>query len=125
MATPPAIAYMNHGRWVADCPLGCGCALALSTDMTVFDCRVRRSVSEELRRLGVSDAGIAEAIRARGSDEIVTHDCGAQGAAIIWPADPTAVERVLRNRGALNRNWFPHETVEALRAENITHGVRD
>lgn len=33
-----ARAYVNFGRWVADCPQDCGCALALQPGMLLFSC---------------------------------------------------------------------------------------
>jgi hypothetical protein len=36
--TSLARAYMNHGRWVADCPMDCGAALKLDSDQGAFQC---------------------------------------------------------------------------------------
>lgn len=33
-----ALAYVNFGRWIADCPLGCGHAVALEGGQTTFYC---------------------------------------------------------------------------------------
>lgn len=33
-----ARAYVNYGRWIADCPAGCGSALALSERQATFHC---------------------------------------------------------------------------------------
>lgn len=33
-----ARAYVNFGRWVADCPTECGCALELKPGMPLFAC---------------------------------------------------------------------------------------
>jgi hypothetical protein len=33
-----ARAYVNHGRWVADCPTGCGSALQLDPGQETFAC---------------------------------------------------------------------------------------
>lgn len=39
LITPPqARAYVNHGRWVADCPVGCGGALSLNWGEVNFYC---------------------------------------------------------------------------------------
>lgn len=48
-------------------------------------------------------------------------DCGAI-VALVYPDDPTAGERVLSERPFQFRNWLPGETVDALVAENVTHG---
>jgi hypothetical protein len=36
--TLQARAYVNHGRWVADCPVDCGAALKLDNGQTSFAC---------------------------------------------------------------------------------------
>lgn len=36
--TGMARAYVNYGRWVADCPVDCGCALALQPGQAIFSC---------------------------------------------------------------------------------------
>lgn len=38
LITTRARAYVNFGRWVADCPTGCGCALELTRGLGVFAC---------------------------------------------------------------------------------------
>lgn len=35
---PKAIAYVNYGRWVADCPAGCNSAAALAPHQPMFNC---------------------------------------------------------------------------------------
>lgn len=43
---------------------------------------------------------------------------------IQWPADPDAIEMLLRRRpDAKTRNWLPGETLEDLLAENTAHGL--
>lgn len=36
--TARARAYVNHGRWVADCPTGCGSALELQKGQAMYHC---------------------------------------------------------------------------------------
>lgn len=38
IVTTAAQAYVNFGRWIADCPLGCGNAAALEPNQTAFYC---------------------------------------------------------------------------------------
>lgn len=33
-----ARAYINHGRWIADCPRDCGCALTLDPHQPTYAC---------------------------------------------------------------------------------------
>lgn len=41
-----ARAYVNFGRWVADCPQDCGAALKLDPGQTMFPCPECHSISE-------------------------------------------------------------------------------
>lgn len=41
-----ARAYVNFGRWVADCPTRCGSAIALTPRQTIYHCIECHSVSE-------------------------------------------------------------------------------
>lgn len=36
--TSRARAYVNHGRWIAECPVDCGCALKLKPGQAAFHC---------------------------------------------------------------------------------------
>lgn len=38
LITNRALAYVNFGRWIAECPLDCGGALALNPGETTFFC---------------------------------------------------------------------------------------
>lgn len=38
LVTTSAMAYVNFGRWIADCPLDCGNAAALEASQTTFYC---------------------------------------------------------------------------------------
>lgn len=95
----PAVAYHNHGRWVADCPEPlCGGAVA-AQDGVPFLCP---------RCL---NGGIRHRYRL-----------------VLWPDGETrdAVERVLSQRFVLEtRNWYPGEPTDHLRAENVERGLPD
>jgi hypothetical protein len=43
--TNMARAYVNHGRWVADCPIECGSALNLDPGQILFACVECHSIS--------------------------------------------------------------------------------
>lgn len=45
MITTRARAYVNHGRWIADCPAECGSALALQPHDTTYHCRECKTLS--------------------------------------------------------------------------------
>lgn len=40
-----ARAYVNYGRWIADCPVECGSALALKPGQSTFHCVECQSIS--------------------------------------------------------------------------------
>lgn len=42
---------------------------------------------------------------------------------VVWPDDPEAIVGLTVNRPIPNRNWYPHESIDDLRAENELHGV--
>jgi hypothetical protein len=95
VGTPHAVAYVNHGRWLADCPFGCGGARMVQPNVP-FWC------------VFCGNAG-----------------AGGQSVPVDWPGDPAAIEAVLKLRDLERfRNWFPWETVTNLRNENRDHGVR-
>ncbi|MEU8683134.1 hypothetical protein [Streptomyces sp. NPDC048611] len=46
MITTRARAYINHGRWVADCPTGCGSARKLEAGDFALPCSECKAISE-------------------------------------------------------------------------------
>lgn len=109
--TAPAIvgagyARVSWGRWVVDCghPL-CSSALTLGPDVEVEGDGIRRGLRW-------------------GQDSMQCWDCDHVTELIFWPADPAAVQMLLRQRPDIRtRNWDPSETLEDLLAENIEHGL--
>jgi hypothetical protein len=104
-----ARAYVNWGRWLADCPRdGCLYAFALKPGQERYECRTKNG-----------------------------EGCGAE-ATIEWPADAEQIDAELKRRPLQQtRNWFPrdHElavatnsphgqSVADLRAEAELHGVK-
>lgn len=89
-----AVAYVNHGRWVADCPtLGCGGAILLLPPPAGFLCGT------------CFNAEIGGAYRV-----------------VDWPADEdrSRLEEALRARPLpVHMNWTRDEAVEAIEAENV------
>jgi hypothetical protein len=81
--------YVNHDRWVGDCPHCNG---------------------------GVT--GIP------GVANVTCLDCGRKMGA-RWPrVDLAEVERILSYREEMQRNMDPDQTLNDLKAENVTRGVR-
>ncbi len=84
LITETALAYVNHGRWVADCPRPfCGNAMALEANQPVFGCA------------GAGGCGMAA---------VISWPTDAQE---IWDA-------LMRRPVPGTRNWFPvgHEMAE-------------
>jgi len=99
LVLPPTPAYMNWGRWVAQCPGGCNCAMELERGQPEYDCRPAHAKSGR-------------------------PCCAVMHGLVIWPEDAARVEEILARRPLLaNRNWSPGETLDGLRAENLSHGV--
>ena len=96
---------LNHGRWLADCPTGCGGAEKLHPDGNI---RVHSDVSYGLTREGVFVCG----------------SCGVESS-VSWPSRDQLeeIEAVVQVRPMINRNWTPGETIDALVSENIEHGL--
>lgn len=86
--------YINHGRWIAECPDCHGAQLACRTD----------------HRFLCNDCGN---IAVEGLWRPVD-----------WPANPGAIEEALDMRPLANQNWVPGQTVDDLLAEEIAHRER-
>lgn len=92
----PALAYVNNGRWVADCPTAhCGGALAL-VEGVPFLC-----------------------------GNCLNVETGHRYRPVTWPADRSAIESALEARVLPEQaNWRAGELVAALLDENVEHGIR-
>lgn len=84
-------AYVNHGRWLAECP----------------DCHGAQVTSPDDRRF---------MCHCCGNEEV-----GGRWRAVVWPAKARAIEQLLELRPKPeNQNWRPGETVADLIHENDT-----
>lgn len=103
-AVGQVIAYVNHGRWVADCPAGDGGALCVSMKDPFFMCPY--CANED-------NAGQWYRVRfpARATRERLEH------ALLVRPAK--------NGFEATTRNWRPGETDADLRRENRRMNLRD
>lgn len=94
------IPYLNHGRWVIDCPsLNCGGAEKVLPWQALAVCSC-------------------------GDRDFCQHGnfCGTI-IGLDWPADRMKIEAVVNQRALLHRNWYPWESVELLEEENAAHGL--
>lgn len=91
---PVLEAFVNHGRWMVQCP-GCPSACLASRRDHRFFCPECSSALD-----------------------------GGHWLPVRWPENWQTIERLLGARpDRRNRNWLPGETAEALQAENIANGV--
>lgn len=89
--------YVNHGRWVADCPAGDGGALLVSADEPLFWCLVCGN-------------------KANGGAWYV----------VRFPQDAEQIEALLSARSNRNnRNWGLAEDVAVIAAENAERGIKE
>lgn len=86
---PPVVAYVNHGRWVADC--ACRGAELVDPDDPLFYC------------LSCYNAGHGGRLRR----------------VLFPPQAPEIAAELDRRREPVRRNWYPGETVDHLRAERV------
>lgn len=86
-------AYVNHGRWVADCP----------------DCN-----GAELVKLGSIF---------RCNTGIHYGSCPAFEYMVLFPPHWEIIQTVLSVRPMINRNWDSRDTVEKLKRDNFAHGL--
>ena len=96
-AKPATFAYVNHGRWLVDCPF-CGSTQIAAKSDRRFLCA--------------------------GADGCANAQVGGAYIPVVWPKDADRIEAELLQRPTPNnRNWMPGETVKDLRRENAEHGV--
>ena len=92
-------ARINHGRWIVDCPGGCGSAMIVTENPDLFLC-----------------------------PECGSPENGGNWYRVTFPGEKAAIENILLRRPAFRpdnapaRNWIPGETVATLRQENRNRG---
>lgn len=84
-------AYVNHGRWVVDCP----------------DCRNAQLVCRTDLRFLCNECGNIAA--------------GKLWRTVIWPASSATIEKLLEDRPHQYQNWNPGESMENLAMENLEY----
>lgn len=94
-AAPPIVAYVNEGRWVADCPLCNGAEWVDLRDPRFF-----------CQSCFNADAG-------GGFLPVEVPD----------PEERAEIDTALSRRPAGNQHWTRRETAADLRAENRAHGL--
>jgi len=82
-------AYVNEGRWIAECPDCKNAQLACKTDP--------RFLCDNCGNVAV----------------------GKLWRTVVWPANVTGIESMLENRPLVNQNWVPGETGPQLGIDNL------
>lgn len=90
----PAVAFLQEGDWIAECPSGCGAAMWIEPGQP-FMCAICWNVQ-----------------------------IGGRWRMVVWPKDREAIEsEILKRPIHVTGNWLPGETVEDLQRENTEHGI--
>lgn len=114
-------AYMNHGHWVIHCPKDGTALPAWDTGVICPRC-YPGMLAKALKQLPnglfrpVADLEMIE--KARATARKLNEEYFPQ-----YPAEKAEIEQILRLRPApQNMNWYPGETLDILRLQNIEHG---
>lgn len=95
-ATPVALAFVEHGRWLVRCPF----------------CPSAQIASRTKRRFFCVECGH------------VAQEDHPSWLAVQWPTQWERIEQLLGRRpDRMSRNWVVGEPVERLEAENAAHNV--
>jgi hypothetical protein len=114
-----AYAYVNHGRWVVECPS----PTCRSAEL------VAPGGSKKLRCMCPDQVvcahpkPVAVTVNRSAKDGTVKRFVCGQRIEPLFPPDHDEIEEVLGMRPTMEaRNWYPGETVPMLVAENLEHG---
>lgn len=119
-------AYMNFGRWIADCPV-CGTPNLLdergATQMICGKCfpqikamAYKPKASNPQLFVTVPDEEERENARLRAKKSKQIHQ-------VVYKQKPLEVEKRLHKRPLAFREWLPVESLKDLERENAEHGV--
>lgn len=123
-SAPKTHAWINHGRWIANCP-SCGqpAQVEPSADAHLF-CRLcypeTYAVHFVPNAYGGFDPVPNDALRREYRAKMLADNIAPQ---VIYPDNRREIMEILRPRPLENMNWELHETADDLRAENIEHGI--
>lgn len=122
-------AEVNHGRWIAFCPVcrneGKVVALVVTPGVP-FVCP--EEFPETLATTMVPNPRVKGAFNTV-PDEVLREETRARAIAdgrafdVVFPKSMKEIEDVLRVRPVSARNWYSPKTVDDLRRENIENGV--
>jgi len=117
-------AYINHGRWLVDCPKhGTAGAMEVTEKQTEYipPCCYPQSIASfqavkkgRIQRVADISARATAQRLAKEADEIYT---------IVFPEKIAEIKTIMDARPIHNRHWTT-ETIAALKKENKAHGVK-
>ena len=117
------IAYINHGRYMVDCPK-CGNAHVVERSADTLVCpacwtglRAQKFITDSYGAL-ISVPHVELIFETRQQAQ-------AAGDEYLIEYPPAEIMDVLRVRPIQNMNWVPGETIEDLHAENVAHGLEN
>ena len=97
-----AVAYLNHGMWVAMCP---------------------RPSCNNAEKRGKCDDGTTGGLDSERFICRVSHGGCGLACGVVWPPEIAQIERLVMVRPIVTtRNWVPGETLHDLLHENAMHG---
>lgn len=114
------LAYINHGRWLVDCP-ACGAPVLINPPEPALcgHCRPDAFAIMFVKRPG------KEVYDPIPDQERRTEAKRLSSFKYELPKDWKKIFETLRNRPADKMNWLPGETLKDLKAENARHGISE
>ena len=116
------IGYVNHGRWLVDCPTCGGPVMFDPNQSFIAICGVCNpgimAVAFKEREKGVFVPFADQVARKQAVEQANTFT-------VTMPAEWKQIFNVLRQREITKMNWLPGETVDQLKLENAYHNVRE
>jgi hypothetical protein len=96
VASEQTAAYINEGRWIADCPTGCGGSMLVTPVDPNYFCTECGHGWFPIEFPSIRNRRYLEAV---------------------------LMKRPLDGGVPKNRNWLPHETLDDLKAQNAARGI--
>jgi len=117
-------AYINHGRWLVDCPKhGKNGAVEVAPDTAEYiaPCCYPGVIAQFT---GVVKGQIKNVVdtSARATARRMAHEKG-EVYQIVFPKNADKILAIIQKRPIQNQNWIPGETLKFLQAENDLHEV--
>lgn len=125
-------AYLNHGRWIVDCPK-CGkrgATLAEANPSVAYYSAVDgeficpKCHPGMVVQAGRNTNGSIKFNKVTQGIERKKAEADGEIYRVVFPANRKEIEKAVAKRSIENQNWKPGETIEFLDLENIKNGVK-